>query len=76
MVQPVSSDRMELLFAAAHESACALFGPDARARRCLFVAIKRTSLKKAPTTAFDPERTLAAVEGDTRLRLVNGFGVP
>jgi len=30
---------------------------DARARRCLFVGVKRTSLKNAPRTAFDPDRT-------------------
>src|SRR3984893_8644697 len=34
-----------------------LFGPDARARPCLFVRVKRTSLKNAPRTAFDPQRT-------------------
>src|SRR3981189_3014870 len=28
-----------------------------RARRCLFVGVKRTSLKNAPRTAFDPTRT-------------------
>jgi hypothetical protein len=32
----------------------AFFGPDARARRCLFVGIKRTSLKNAPRIALDP----------------------
>jgi hypothetical protein len=31
---------------------------DARARRCLFVGVKQTSLKNAPRTAFDhPKRT-------------------
>jgi hypothetical protein len=35
----------------------ALFGPDARARRRLFVGVKRTSLKNAPRAAFDPSRT-------------------
>src|ERR1700716_1890405 len=34
-----------------------LSGPDGRARRCLFVGVKRTSLKNAPRTAFDPKRT-------------------
>src|ERR1700738_1102520 len=33
-------------------ASCALFGPDARAPRCLFVGVKRTSLKNAPRTAF------------------------
>jgi len=35
---------------------------DARARRCLFVGVKQTSLKNAPRTAFDPERTSALTE--------------
>jgi hypothetical protein len=39
----------------------ALFGPDARARRCLFVGVKRTSLKNAPRTAFDPELTFGMI---------------
>ena len=34
------------------------FGPDALAQRCLFVGVKRTSLRTAPKSENDPERTL------------------
>ena len=41
----------------------ALFGPDALARRCLFVGVKRTLLRTAPKSENDPRRTSAPLTG-------------